>query len=108
MNNAIVILSTVPTQEEAESIATKLVNDHIAACVNIIPKITSFYRWQGKVHNDSELVLIIKTNQLKEQQVYDYIKDMHSYDTPEIITLDVNNIDDKYANWLNLAINEKT
>lgn len=108
MNNGIIILSTVLSQQEGESIATELVDKKLAACVNIIPKLTSVYRWQGKVHKDNELLLIIKTNQLKERQVYDYIKNMHSYDTPEIITIDINNIDEKYANWLNSAINEKT
>ena len=106
MTDGIVILSTVSSQEEGDQIATKLVNDHIAACVNIIPKISSIYHWQGKVHKDEELLLIIKTIQYKEAQVYDIIKDMHSYDTPELITLDMKNIDDKYANWLNSTINE--
>ena len=106
MTNGIVILSTVSSHQEGDKIATKLVNEHIAACVNIIPKIFSIYRWQGQVHKDEELLLIIKTNQQKEAQVYDIIKDMHNYDTPELITFDMKNIDDKYANWLNSTINE--
>jgi periplasmic divalent cation tolerance protein len=95
----------VPNQKEGESIASYLVENHLAACVNIIPKLTSIYEWKGKIQKDSELLLIIKTNTLKEQQVYDNIKIMHTYETPEIITVDINNIDNEYSEWLNSVVN---
>ena len=108
MNNEIIILSTVPDIKEGETLASILVEGNFAACVNIIPKITSIYQWNDKVHRDSEVLLLIKTNNINESQVYNIIKDKHSYDTPEIITLDLKNIDKKYAKWLNSTVNEKT
>ena len=87
MTDGIVILSTVSSQQEGEQIATKLVNERIVACVNIIPKISSIYHWQGKVHKNEELLLIIKTNQQKEAQVYDNINDIvHLFVNSSIFT----------------------
>ena len=102
-----IILTTVSSKEEGESIASKLVEKKLAACVNILPKMTSVYRWENKINKDDEFLLIIKTAEYLEQEVYDFIKNNHSYEVPEIITLDIKNIDKKYSEWLNLSIESK-
>jgi periplasmic divalent cation tolerance protein len=104
---AIIILTTVSSKEEGEKIASKLVENKLAACVNILPKMTSVYRWENKINKDDELLLIIKTVEYLEQEVYEFIRDSHSYEVPEIITLNIQNIDKKYSEWLNSSIEPK-
>lgn len=107
-NNAIIIiLTTVSSHKEGESIAEKLVEAKMAACVNILPKMTSIYRWDNKINKENEFLLIIKTAEYLEQEVYDFIRANHSYEVPEIITLNIKNIDKKYSDWLNSSIKPK-
>jgi len=102
-----IVLTTVSSKKEGERIASKLVEKKLAACVNILPRMTSVYRWENKINKDDEFLLIIKTAEYLEQEVYDYIRDNHSYEVPEIITLDIKNIDKKYSEWLNSSIESK-
>ena len=102
--NPLLILTTVSSKEEGEQIATILVDNKLAACVNILPQMTSIYRWENIVHNEKEFLLTIKTAKYLEEEVYDYIRNNHSYEVPEIITLEINNIDKKYSEWLNSSI----
>ena len=104
---AILILSTVPSTEEGEKIASKLVENKLAACVNILPKMKSIYRWENKINKEEEFLLIIKTAEYLELDVYDFIRNNHSYEVPEIITLSIKNIDKKYSEWLNSSIEPK-
>lgn len=106
-DKAIIILTTVSSTQEGKSIASKLVEKKLAACVNILPKMTSIYRWDNKINKEEEFLLIIKTAEYLEQEVYDFIKDNHSYEVPEIITLNIKNIDKKYSEWLNSSIKPK-
>lgn len=107
-NNAIIIiLTTVSSRKEGESIAEKLVEAKMAACVNILPKMTSIYRWDNKINKENEFLLLIKTAEYLEQKVYDFIRVNHSYEVPEIITLNIKNIDKKYSDWLNSSIKPK-
>ena len=107
MNKKILILSTVSSKEEGERIASELVENKLAACVNILPKMTSIYRWKMKVIKDDEFLLIIKSAEYLEHEVYDFIRNSHSYKVPEIITLEIKNIDKKYSEWLNSSIKPK-
>jgi len=104
----IFIITTVPSKQEGETIASKLVENNNAACVNIIPNVTSIYKWNNKINKDDELLLLIKTSTENEAQVYDIIRDKHSYGVPEIITIEINNIDKKYGEWLNSCVNPKS
>ncbi len=106
-NKAIIILTTVSSTKEGESIASILVENKLAACVNILPKMTSIYRWDNKVNKEHEFLLIIKTSEYLERNVYNYIRVNHSYEVPEIITLDIKNIDKKYSEWLISSIELK-
>ena len=103
-NKLILILTSISSKEEGEIIASNLVDNKLAACVNILPQMTSIYRWKNKIHNENEFLLTIKTAKYLEQEVYDYIRNNHSYEVPEIITLEIKNIDKKYSEWLNSSI----
>ena len=107
-NNPIIILTSVSSHQEGEKLASGLVENELAACVNILPKMTSVYRWKKIVNVESEYELLIKTTQHLENQVYVFIQDTHSYEVPEIITLNIKNIDKKYYEWLNSNIQLKT
>ena len=104
MKNPIVILTTASTKTEADKIATKLVREKLAACINIIPNIKSIYRWKDKISTDSEFLLIIKTMKSVENKVIQCIKKRHSYDTPEIISFPITGGDERYLDWMNDSV----
>jgi len=97
----LVIFTTTSSTEEAESLATGLVESRLAACVQILPKMTSVYTWEGKVERESEHLLMIKTLPEKYEAVEKYILDRHSYDTPEIVAIDAEKVSAGYLKWLN-------
>jgi len=97
-----VTLMTAPSQTVATDIANRLVEQKLAACVNILPQMTSVYRWDGKVNVDSELLLVVKSDSspLHLQALRDAVLEIHPYDTPEIIHLPVSAGLDKYIEWV--------
>lgn len=96
----LITLTTTAKTEEAESLANGLVESRLAACVQILPKMTSVYYWQGKVEKESEHLLLIKTLAEKYEAVEKYILDHHSYDTPEIVAIDAEKVSAGYLKWL--------
>ncbi len=96
----IIVLMTAPDITEAEKIAGELVKDSLCACVNIVNKVRSIYRWQGEVCRDTEALCIIKTVRGNFEALKDKIKSMHSYTVPEIIGLPIEEGSDKYLKWL--------
>lgn len=96
----ILILTTTSTTEEAESLANGLIGSRLAACVQILPKMTSIYTWEGKIESESEHLLLIKTLPEKYEAVEKYILDHHSYDTPEIVAIDAEKVSAGYLKWL--------
>ena len=80
-----VVYSTVGTPEEARTIARALVKDKLVACVNIIPTVHSIYRWQGKIEEGDECLLMIKTTERNVEKTIHTIRELHSYEVPEII-----------------------
>ena len=80
-----VIYSTIDTLENAKTIARLLVKEKLAACVHIIPKIESIYRWQGKIEETNEYVLLAKTSERNVQKTIQKIRSLHPYKIPEII-----------------------
>jgi periplasmic divalent cation tolerance protein len=100
MTNARIILTTAGSQEEADKIAHALVERRLAACVNIVPQIGSVYRWQGKVETATEWLLLIKTQAALYQRVRDAVKELHSYDLPECVMLDVTAGSQEYLDWI--------
>ena len=96
----VVILMTTNSQEEAERIARALVDSRLAACVNIISGLRSIYRWKGKIWDEGELLLLIKTRMALFEQVEGVIKEIHSYEVPEIIAIPIIRGFETYLNWL--------
>ena len=100
MTDKRIVLSTVGSEEEARKIAHHLVEQQLAACVNIVPRIESVYRWQGKVESNREYLLLIKTSSEKFPQVRDAIRELHSYELPECIALAVEDGSPEYLQWV--------
>ena len=95
-----IFLVTVPTIEEGRKIARYLVENKIAACVNIVDNITSIYEWQEKIEESSEYLLIIKTTTAKSELLIQKIEEIHSYDTPECVGFKIEKGSEKYLNWI--------
>lgn len=98
--NEILVLTTVNSTEQAGTIARALVENGLAACVNIVPGLRSIYRWQGSVCDDAELLLIIKSVREHFERVRAKIRALHAYELPEIIALDIAHGDAAYLDWL--------
>jgi periplasmic divalent cation tolerance protein len=86
--------------EQARSLADALVNERLAACVNVLPGVESVYRWEGRVERANEVLLLIKTTLERFQAVRERIVSIQSYDTPEIICLPIEQGLEKYLTWL--------
>ena len=100
MTDKRIVLSTAGSVEEARKIARHLVENQLAACVNIVPEIESIYRWQGKVESSSEWLLLIKTSSGKVPSVEDAIRELHSYDLPECIAIAIDGGSSEYLDWI--------
>ena len=98
--SAILILSTADKEELAKGIASALVETGEAACVNIVPGIQSIYRWKGEVCVEGEFLLLIKSTTERFEAVRKKIRQLHSYELPEIIALPINGGDPDYLSWL--------
>ena len=93
-------LVTVPNIEEAQRIAKILVEERLAACVNIISNIMSWYRWKDKVENAEELLLMIKTSEAKSDLIIKKINEIHSYEVPECIGFLIDKGSESYLDWI--------
>lgn len=96
----LVVINTVPNDETAQVIASGLIERNLAACVQVLNPCQSFYRWEGKVEVDKEVLLIIKTTETAYKNVESFILNNHSYDVPEIIALPIKKGLPDYLNWL--------
>jgi periplasmic divalent cation tolerance protein len=95
-----VVLITTKDSAEAEHIAKQLVEEKLAACVNVLPKISSTYRWKGKVVHASEALLLVKTSGEKLDGLIARVKELHSYEIPEILALPIERGSREYLKWL--------
>jgi periplasmic divalent cation tolerance protein len=100
MTDARIVLTTAGSPEEAEKIARALVERRLAACVNIVPQIQSIYRWKDKIEQETEWLLIIKTKTNLFESVADAIKELHSYELPECVMLELSSGSERYLNWI--------
>lgn len=104
-SEAIVVLTTVANSDEAETLAQKIVEAKLAACVQILPAMKSVYFWQGEIQTDSENLLLIKTLDEKFPELERFIQSNHSYGVPEIVALPTEQISEKYFGWLKDCLN---
>jgi periplasmic divalent cation tolerance protein len=95
-----IVLSTAGSREEAERVAHALVDDGLAACVNLVPGLTSIYRWQGVVESADEVLLLIKTTAARLEVVEAALRAAHSYDVPELLVLTTESASEAYLAWL--------
>jgi len=98
------VLTTAGSEERAVAVARALVEGRRAACVNVVPRVRSIYRWQGAVHDDTEWLLIVKIRREDFDEVRRAILDAHDYDTPEVVALPVIAGDPRYLAWLDDAV----
>ena len=99
MQNIRIVYITIP-RDEADRMALALVQERLASCVNIVPKITSYYWWEDAVQNDDEALLIVKTTVQRFQALMDYVLEHHDYELPEIIGLPVSSAYPDYVTWV--------
>ena len=100
----LVALVTAGSEEEARLIAGRLVKGMLAACVNIVPGITSVYHWQGQVQEDQEWLLVVKTRRDVLEVLIQQVRRLHSYDLPEIIALPLVGGSEDYIRWLDKGV----
>ncbi len=94
------VLTTVPDEELGRRLARTLVEERLAACVNVSPAVTSFYRWSGKIVEDREFILLIKTKASALEPLEARLKELHPYEVPEFISLPVVSGSPAYLGWL--------
>jgi periplasmic divalent cation tolerance protein len=100
MTDKIVAFSTCGSLQEARAVAHALVEARLAACVNIVPGVTSIYRWKGAVEEASELLLVIKTRAELIQELTAKLREVHSYEVPELIALPIYGGLPDYLSWI--------
>lgn len=106
-SNYYIALTTCPTPEVATKLAQEVVKQQLAACVNIIPGIQSIYHWQGDVTQDSESLLIMKTQQQQLISLESLIKNHHPYEIPEFITITIDSGSQAYLDWITTSLNKQ-
>jgi periplasmic divalent cation tolerance protein len=100
MQDVVVVLTTLPAEGDVGAFARTLVEEHLAACVNIHAPMTSIYWWDGKVQEDAERQLTIKTSADRLQGLQDRLRELHPYDVPEFLVLEVADASEAYSRWV--------
>jgi periplasmic divalent cation tolerance protein len=104
MNADILVLCTCGSAEEAEKIARHLVDRRLAACVNVLPGVRSYYRWQGAIESSAEHLLLIKSSADLFTELEETIRARHSYEVPEVVALPISAGSEKYLAWLHSGL----
>ena len=100
MERAVLLYTTWPSVVEAEAAGRKIVEQRLAACVNILPGMISHYWWRGAIERAEETVMIVKTRASLAEAVGAMVKEMHAYETPAIMVLPVESLDPDYHAWI--------
>lgn len=104
MSEARMILTTVARKEQAEALAEQLLEQRMAACVNITGPMRSIYRWQGQIEHAEEYLLIIKTTAERAAQLQALLKNLHPYDLPEFVEIEIPRGSKEYLDWLAASV----
>lgn len=100
MESAVLVYTTYPSLVEAETAGRALVEQRLAACVNILPGMISHYRWEGTIERGEETVMLIKTRASLAEAIRAAVKAKHSYSTPAILVLPIESVDQTYLSWI--------
>ena len=103
----LLVISTCPNQDVAKQLAGKIIDEHLAACVNILPNIVSVYKWQGSMEESSESMMLIKSTKQQYENLQSLIVEEHPYELPEVIAVPISGGLPEYLAWINNVINEK-
>jgi periplasmic divalent cation tolerance protein len=104
MTDKIIVFVTCETMEQAEKIAETVVGEKLAACVNIVPGVRSCYMWERKLTWSNEVLLLVKTTRGRFGQLQDRVKALHSYQVPEIASVDIDDVNAQYADWIDESV----
>ncbi|PSH04602.1 MAG: divalent-cation tolerance protein CutA [Acidobacteria bacterium] len=104
MTDKRLIMTTASSRDEANTIASELVSRHLAACVNILGPISSVYRWKGEVESSEEFLLLIKSTEAQSIPIQAAIREIHSYEVPELISFTIESGSDSYLNWIAASV----
>ena len=104
MNEMLMVFMTCDGRQQAEEIAQKLVEERLAACVNVVPGIRSCYVWEGKLSWSEELLLIAKTTRNAFDSLKKRVSELHSYEVPEIVAVPVEAVAEKYGDWVRASV----
>lgn len=96
----VVVFITAPNEEEAVKIAKTIVEEKLAGCVNIVKNVRSIYSWQGKIEDDAETLLIVKSRSELFERLEKRVRELHSYTVPEVICIKIEKGSDSYLKWL--------
>ena len=96
----LIVLTSTPTSDEANALATKIVAANLAACVQVLPQMTSVYLWEGNMQKEPEHLLLIKTLPHKYEELEQFITANHSYTVPEIVAIDAERVSEPYLAWM--------
>jgi periplasmic divalent cation tolerance protein len=103
----LVVITTVGTEEQARELAEELISRRHAACVNIVPGLRSVYRWQGKICQDTEFMLVAKTLDSEFEAVKATIAELHSYELPEIIGFTIARGEQRFFDWIGSCLDKQ-
>ncbi len=96
----VVVLTTLPPDADAPAFARGLIEERLAACVNLLPLMESVYRWEGDIEQETERQVVIKTSRERVPTLWDRVRELHPYDVPEFLVLPVVDGNDAYLRWV--------
>lgn len=100
MSDYVLVLTTLPADADAAAIAEALVDARVAACVNLLPVMESFYRWEGAIEHDNERQLVIKTTRPQVDALWERLRALHPYDVPEFVVVPIVDGNAAYLRWI--------
>ena len=105
--HAVLVLTTLAADADGDALARTLVDERLAACVNLLPRMTSVYRWKGQIERDQEQQVIIKTTSNRVEALQQRVRELHTYDVPEFLVLAAEGGAAAYLAWLAESVDEK-
>jgi periplasmic divalent cation tolerance protein len=96
----VLVLTTLPVDADIAAFARSLVDERLAACVNVLPVMDSVYRWEGRVERESERQLIIKTTRERTETLWERVRELHPYEVPEFVVVSIVDGNDAYLRWI--------